>query len=424
MKRRRPSAWASDGNSPRASDRAYLRSATASVMPWNWLVGQAHAVDVLRRSVAGDRVAQAYLFYGPDGVGKRVAALALAQALECERRAEGEADACGQCVPCHKVQRMLHPDVRLHLAVPSSHQTSSVGEPTQAHLDDISARLRILAENPYAEISYRRRPDVSDPEKRANLQAFYSVARIREISRELRYAPVEGKLKVGILTDADTMRKEAANAFLKSLEEPTRQTVLILTSTRPDRLLPTIVSRCQLLRFGPLSAEAVERALLERAIATDPGAAAVIARMAAGSFTRAIELAQNEALAERRRLLVGFLRAAYRRRARDVDPLVQQLAGLSHEQLRDALDLLLGWIRDLVLARELGDGAPLVNIDQQKPISDFVARLPAARLDAMAALVEHASQLVTANCNTTLVLINLAESLAEAMRGRPREALY
>jgi DNA polymerase III delta prime subunit len=110
-------------------------------MSWSWVVGQERVVEVLRRSVAADRVAQAYLFHGPEGTGKRVAALALAQILQCERRADGEAAACGDCTPCRKVARMIHPDVNLHLALPRTHQDS----PTQAQTEDVAARLQNLA---------------------------------------------------------------------------------------------------------------------------------------------------------------------------------------------------------------------------------------------------------------------------------------
>jgi DNA polymerase III subunit delta' len=381
-------------------------------MPWNWVVGQDRVVDVLRRSVAAGRVAQAYLFHGPDGSGKRVAALALAQALQCERRAEGEADPCGECTPCSKVERLLHPDLHVHLA-----QTS------KASVEDITARLQALAEDPYAEVSFRRRPDLSDPEKSSNLKAFYSVDRIREINRELRYTPAEGNYKVSVLTDADTMQKAAANAFLKSLEEPTPRTVLVLTATRTDMLLPTVISRCQRIRFDALSVVQIEQGLIARG-AAGPANAPLIARMADGSFTQALDLLQSGGLAERREILLGFLRASYKAQWPDLEPLIKQLTSLSREQLRDALRLMLGWVRDLVLMRELGNQAPLINVDQRESIQKFVNKLPDARLEDMSALVEHALRLIAGNVNTTLVLINLADGFSEAMRGRERVELF
>lgn len=381
-------------------------------MPWHWVVGQPRVVDVLRRAVAADRVAHAYLFHGPDGTGKRVAALALAQALQCERRQPGEGDACGACTPCHKVERMLHPDVHVYLA-----------QPTSATVEDVSARLQVLAADPYSEVSYRRRPDLSDPEKSGNLKPFYKVDRVREINRDLRFTPSEGKFKVAVLTDADTMNASAANAFLKSLEEPTPRTTLVLTASRPDTLLPTIISRCQRLRFDPLAPDDIAAALQARGAAEGPHAG-LLARMADGSLTQALDLAGSEQLGARREQVLQFLRLSFGWRVSELEPLVQEMAKLGREPLRDSLHLMLTWIRDVLLMRTQGAAAPIVNVDQQPAVEAFVRNLPDARLADMAALVEHALALLASNVNTALLLTVLAEAMRDAMQGRPRDRLF
>src|SRR5690554_3711142 len=102
-----------------------------SAMGWNRVIDQERAVETLRRALASGRVAHAYLFHGPDGVGKRAAALAFAQALECQRRPAGEADPCGACPACQKVAKMLHPDVLLYFP-----------QPNDADAEDVAARLQ------------------------------------------------------------------------------------------------------------------------------------------------------------------------------------------------------------------------------------------------------------------------------------------
>jgi DNA polymerase-3 subunit delta' len=381
-------------------------------MGWDWVIGQERAVETLQRALATERVAHAYLFHGPDGVGKRAAALAFAQTLECQRRAPGEADACGTCTACQKVARMLHPDVHLYLP-----------QPNDADAEDVGVRLQRLAENPYAEVDFRRRPSLDDPSKSSNKQTIYNVGRIREITHDLRYSPAEGRFKVAVLTDADAMNEASANAFLKGLEEPTERTVLILTAGRPDRLLPTILSRCQRLRFDVLPADLIERALGERE-GLEPERAALLARMADGSYTRALTLAGSEDLARQRAHVVAFFRAAFTGSGAALDDLVADLAGLGREGLKGVLHLMLGWVRDLVLARHAGAEAPLVNVDQQASVHRFVANLPAAQLGAMADLVEHALDLVERNVNATLVLTVLADALRAAMRGQERRRLF
>ncbi|MEM1043937.1 MAG: DNA polymerase III subunit delta' [Bacteroidota bacterium] len=381
-------------------------------MGWQQVIGQRRAVETLRRALASGRVAHAYLFHGPEGAGKRAAALAFAQALECPQRGPTGTDACGACPACHKAERMLHPDIHVYLP-----------QPKDASADDVAARLQRLGQNPYAEVDYRRRPALDDPAKTSAKQAIYNVDRVREITRDLRYRPAEGRVNFALLTDADQMNEASANAFLKGLEEPGEQTVIVLTASRPDRLLPTILSRCQRLRFDVLPPGAIEAALAERE-SIEPERAALLARMADGSYTRALTLAGSEELARQRALVLAFFRAAFSRASGALDDLVADLAGLGREGLKGVLHLMLGWVRDLLLARHAGDAAALVNVDQRVAVEGFVTNLPAAQLGAMVGLVEHALGLVERNANTTLVLTVLADALRAAMHGQERRRLF
>lgn len=379
-------------------------------MSWSTLIDQQRVVEALRRTIASGRVAHAYLFHGPDGVGKRAAALAFAQAVLCER---GDDEACGRCLACTKVSRMLHPDV--HVLFPY---------PTDVDENEVAERLRRLGENPYAAIDFIRRPSLSDPTKTSNKQAFYPVARIHEeIRRVVSFKPVEGRYKVTIMTDADHLRTEAANAFLKLLEEPTPQTLFVLTTSRPDRLLPTILSRCQRIRFDPLPAEAIEQALIARE-GTEPGAAATLARMADGSYTRALDLSQNDELMASRQLVLDFFRMAYTQNVDRLADLVEEMGKLGRERLKGVLGLMLRWMRDLLLFRTMGAEAPLVNVDQADAVERFCRNLPAADLEAMVLLVEESIELVERNVHVALVLTVLAQTLGRAMRGPHAGRLY
>ena len=384
-------------------------------MAWSDLIDQARVAETLRQAVTRDRVPHALLFYGRDGVGKRAAALELARTLQCERGAAGEA--CGRCLPCTKVNRLLHPDV--HVLFPT---------PKDVTTEDVRARLETLARNPYATVDFVRRPALDDPSKTSNKQAFYPVARINEeLRRAMSYRPVEGRYKVAIMTDADRLRAEAANAFLKLLEEPAPQTVFVLTTSRPDRLLPTILSRCQRFRFDALPAEAIEAALIEReGIKTD--VAATLARMADGSYSRALDLAQNEDLLADRQLVLDYFRMAYvgggPQHAGKLADQIEAMGRLGRERLKGLLDLMLRWMRDLVLYRAMGAEAALVNVDQAEAVERFCRNVPEADLEAMARLVEEAVELVERNVQLPLVLVVLAQALGQAMRGRPPERLY
>ena len=179
---------------------------------------QPTAVDTLRRAVAADRVHHAYLFEGPAGVGKELAALGLAQALVCERRAPGSADACGVCRAC--VRAVLRP-----------------GEGRPLHPDVV-----VLERGLYDPATIgRRSPETQD----------ISIQQVRTlVLARAAFPPHEGRAKVFIVRRAEELSAQAANALLKTLEEPGPRTHFVLLSALADSLLPTIRSRTQRVRFG------------------------------------------------------------------------------------------------------------------------------------------------------------------------------
>ena len=389
-------------------------------MSWDRLIGRVRTTETLSQAVSTGRVAQAYLFHGPDGTGKRAAALAFAQALQCERsrsrEAGANASACGRCLACTKAARGMHPDIHVYLPYPKGGREDSLPA-------DYCERLQQLWQNPYAPIDYRRLAKLGGQGQASNKQVEYRLKQLETLRHEVGFQPTEGTYAVGIMLQADAMREKAANAFLKGLEEPPERTVLILLAERADRMLPTVLSRCQRIRFDPLPADAIEVALRERE-AVPPERAAFVARMADGSYTRALSLMASEDLAERRALALDFLRAAYSGHPNRLAPLVEQIGALGREGVKELFGLLLGWIRDLVLFQATGSASVLVNVDQAEAIGNFVAALPKAHMQGMSDLVEEAIGRIEGNVHTGLVLTVLAHALQEAMHGTPRNQLF
>jgi len=379
-------------------------------MAWNAVIDQPRVLETLQRAISSQRVAHAYLFHGPDGSGKRAAALAFAQALQC---AEGGPEPCGTCSGCRKVERLIHPDVHVMMPYPRGTDT-----------EDVAQRIQRLATHPYAAVDFVRRPSLDDPTKSSNKQVMYHVDRVNDdLRRSMSYKPLEGRYKFVLLLDADLMRPEAANAFLKLLEEPGNRTVFVLTSKRPDRLLPTILSRCQRLRFDPLPADGLAAALRDRDdVPADK--AATYARMADGSYTRALDLLENDDLMAHRAMVIDYMRYAYVRDLDKLADLAEEIQRLGRERVKGVLRLLLSWIRDLVLYHTMGADAPLVNVDQAEAIARFCANLPDADLEAMVDLVEDALDLVQRNVQIGLTMMTLAAALGRAMRGSHSGRLY
>jgi DNA polymerase-3 subunit delta' len=227
------------------------------------VLSQATAVATLRRAMASGRVHHAYLFDGADGVGKELAAFGLAQALVCERRTErgacGSCSACGRAVPREGQARPVHPDIVV--------LARGLYEPAQIG---------------------RKSPETQD----------LSIDQVRTlVLARAAFAPHEGRAKVFIVRRAEEMSTSAANALLKTLEEPGAGTHFVLLSSAADSLLPTIRSRTQRVRFGPLPDDVVAKILVAKGVPADR--AAGIAALSAGSVEAGLALADPELTLQR-----------------------------------------------------------------------------------------------------------------------------
>ncbi|MCY3630907.1 MAG: DNA polymerase III subunit delta' [Bacteroidetes bacterium] len=371
-------------------------------MHWDSIIGQGKVVELLRRSVDSGRVAHAYLFHGMEGTGKRAVALAFARELQCEGCNGSE-----PCTSCRQAAQLEHPDI--HVLIP---------EPSDAKPRDVAERIALLAEDPYAAVDFVRAPTLGSGKNAPGKlkQAFYSVERINlHLRQQMMMRPLRGRYRIAIITDADTIREQAANTFLKLLEEPGPDTLFILTTSRKDLLLQTILSRCQHVAFDNLSPDMISRALRERK-GIEMGLAEIVANMSQGSYLRALELTQSEELRRDRDRVLTFLRLAFTERFVQQTNLIAEISQSSRDRIRNLLRLLLSWIRDVALYREIGEDAPITNRDQKQEISKFSQNLQSADLDAMSCLIEEALLLSESNVNTTLLLMNLSMNLGKAMR--------
>ncbi|MEO8875871.1 MAG: DNA polymerase III subunit delta' [Polyangiaceae bacterium] len=298
---------------------------------------QVAAVTTLTRALATGRVHHAYLFEGVDGIGKELAAFGLAQALECERRKDGEAEACGVCSACERVipkdGLSRHPDVIV--------LERGLYEPAQIG---------------------RRTPETQD----------ISIDQVRTlVLTRAAFPPHEGRAKVFIIRRADELSISAANALLKTLEEPNARTHFILLTAQPDSLLPTIRSRTLRVRFAALSDEAVAEILAARG---ESGDTSRIVDLAEGSVARALTLADPEERAGRE----AFVEKATRALASSDALLGLELA---EEAKKDKEQLELGLVE---LARHFAREAK-----DQAAKNDTSATRAAARFEAtMAAINE------------------------------------
>ena len=360
--------------------------------PWRRVLGQARVKRLLLSARRAGRLPHAYLFTGNEGVGKDAMALELARVIHCER---GEDEACGQCASCRRVEALQHPDVHLIVPLPVGKGEQSDDTPTarltETELRTVQEELRLKAENPYRRVAIPR-------------ATIIKINSIREIRRESAMSTFGGRKRVFVISRADMMGEEAANTLLKTLEEPPTDCLMILTTHRMDALLPTIRSRCQTIRFDPLTEEDLRVGLLERE-RVDPETVSLVARLANGSYTKALELLSAGAVEERKQVVM-FVRHALGtspvQLSRDVDRLAE---GRDRLRVERFLMLLMMWCRDAMV---LMHGGPIINVDQRDDLERFVEKFPRADLAGLIVDVEHAILLVRRNVYIKLILYQLS----------------
>ena len=327
-----------------------------TAMPFADIIGHERVVEIFRRSIRSGKTSHAYIFEGPAGCGRRKTALSLIQALFCS---QVDDDACGVCPSCRKVAGNNHGDI--HFIEPL-------------------------------------------PEKRD-----ISIAQLRDLQRELALRPYEAPRKACIMEPADRMNLNSANSFLKTLEEPPGNALIILLTENADMLLPTIRSRCQLVRFAPLSSESVM--LLLKRNGMDDAAASLLSQLANGSMQRAAEL-DGDALAQRHEAVIKHLATLSLDRIATVFTASEELGGNRDETL-ELLDILLSFARDMIhLASGCSD---IINTTIRPTLEGLVSRLNLERTLQLAEDILETRRSVQRNANVKLALDHLFIKMAGAI---------
>ena len=333
-------------------------------MQWD-LLGHEWAIHLLSEDIARQNVRHAYLLSGPQGVGRRSLAIRLAQALNCPQATAGRAP-CLRGSTCQRLERMQHPDLFV----------------------------------------------VKTEQRGGQLK----VDQVRELQHSLSLAPYEARYRVALLLNFENANQSAANALLKTLEEPNPQVVLVLTAVSPEQLPATIVSRCEVLRLRPAPLEQVQSWLQER-WQLEAAPARLLAHISGGRPGYARQLAQNpELMQQRQRWLDDHQRLL---RADRLERFLYAEA-LTHDKDKEPmLEMLPVWIslwRD-VLLQASGAAIPLANIDRADEINQLAGRFNLKIAHTMIAMLEHIQELLLANSNARLAAEVMLLSLPNLNQG-------
>jgi len=316
-------------------------------MSFKNIMGQDRQIGTLVNALTGNTLAHAYLFTGIPGIGKTTAAFALAKALHCKDKRD---DCCDACISCKKIAHGTHPDLV-----------------------------------------------VIEPEGDS-----IKIDQIRKMQEQVSYTSYEGHHKIVLIDKAERMTIQSANCLLKTLEEPPPHTVLILLTSVPYQLPSTVRSRCQKVMFQPLPEALIEEALQKKCGSEEGEKVQLIASLAGGSLGRALRWMENGLLQERKELLETLSRL----HTCSPTALIKcaELLGEDKALVREKLDVITSWLRDLLLLKATPQTNHIINNDFTRESCAAASRLSWFNLFEQAQVINEVQAAVQGNVNVRLAM--------------------
>ncbi len=318
-------------------------------MSFKDVLGHSRPIEQLKRAIQRDKIAHSYLFLGNEGIGKKWVALQFAKALNCLDPGIAKGDACDHCSSCKKIGHALHPDVLL--------------------IEPIGQGIK--------------------------------KEQILEMQRGLAYRPYEGKRRVCILTAADRMAYDIPNTLLKTLEEPPLHTVIVLLATHSRLILPTILSRCQTIRFNPLPISMVTKWLIEQKGLKEEEAY-LLASLSEGSLGKALEIQEEISRVPREDLLKDLL-GSKTLSMEEMEFWFNSLPS-QREDLLLILEVANTLLRDLVFVKAMKGTRKFIHSDLSKKIEETAMNWSLTSLLKRMEVLHQTTVAVRANANTRLAL--------------------
>jgi DNA polymerase-3 subunit delta' len=363
---------------------------------------------ILSGALRKNMLASAYLFYGEAGIGKWALAMELAKAINCENLEippkagnENQArilclEACDNCLSCRKIDKLIHPDVKMIFPVPSVKTQEETERFKKEKIKD-----------PYTIVKF---------EKNVNIP----VDQIRQMQRELYLKPFEGKRKVVIIAEVENMHPSSANSLLKTLEEPPPDSNLILTTTDMNRLLPTVVSRCQQIRFGKIPSPLIEKRLKER-YQIPQEKASFYAKISNGSLGKATEFIGGEKV-NIRQDAIGLLETSVERNTAKIIDKVDELQNKwNKNSILEMLEFLVSLFRDIYLTLETSGKDKLLNYDIASEVVKLTEKFNRQNKveEALKIIEQIRMDCKTRNVNLKLALLTLCFELRDLSLDKP-----
>ena len=361
------------------------------------IIGQREVKEKLRRLIRDDRTPHAMMLFGPEGTGKLSLAVAMAQYLACSNRQEG--DSCGACPSCIKFGKLVHTD--LHFVVPVMKTGCNSAPPVSD--DYIEAwREALLADFYLTEGKWYETLGAE------NKQGIINVKESETIIRKLGFKPYESDYRMVVIWLPEKMNQAAANKLLKLIEEPPEKTLILMVSEHTDRILPTILSRTQLLHVPPISDADIREGLMQKGEA-DPQLIEDAVLRANGNITTAFQtLHQDEIEAQYFELFTGLMRLCYARDIIQINGWVERVAGLGRERQKQLIDYSLRLLRENFMLHMKNERLNYMSVKESDFSKKFSPFIHNGNVHALAEAFTMAGNHIEANGNPRIVLMDMS----------------
>lgn len=318
-------------------------------MSFKDIVGQEKAVNILLKSLKEYNVSPSYIFIGSEGVGKKFTAIEFAKTINC-LSLNNNLESCNTCNTCNKINKQCCPDLKI--------------------VEPIKGSIRI--------------------------------EQIRELRREIDLKPFENRKKIYIIDNAEKMTIEASNCLLKTIEEPPDYAILILICMNIDSILPTIISRCQLIKFRLIDSSKIRKILLKK-IDLEESKAELVSRLARGSIGRAFKLISDKEYFDRREKLLDYLTKILPGKYDsnffiNIEKILTDIS-----EMDEILEIILLWYRDILVVKKLGDQKYIVNSDKVEALNEKSRVYSQKILIDILDYIEQIQEFIKKNINRRLV---------------------
>lgn len=365
---------------------------------WKKIKGQRRVINILKNIYNSGRIPHSFIFHGIEGTGKDAAAIEFAKLLNCDNP-DVETGACDKCRSCKQMSLLNSASIKFITPLPSPKKDGDDSENqtfSESDFEILKAELSIKSLDPYHKINIPKASSIK-------------IESIRQIKKEIYLTGERGKKKVYIISQADMMRREASNSFLKVLEEPPGDALIILTTAKINSLLPTIIGRCQKVKFDAIGSRDLKEYILENHPDTQEEEINLLVNLSNGSL-QTLKNILNCNFLELRDKVIDHIRAIVANKYLAISKIITSITSLKDKELvRQYLYLMQLWFRDIIIKKSQNDDR-IINKDRDENITNFVTRLNCDEYEIINLLEMFISD-IDKNVNLELMLYNLTYKL-------------